>query len=241
MSTKIRNLIQIVSILFVCAITSSQAADANTPARVVLIGDSTVCDYPVQNPERGWGQYLKGYFDDGVVVINLAKSGRSTKTFIKEGLWKMALEKKPDFVLIQFGHNDSHPPAKPEATNAATDYKENLRRYIDEARAIGARPVLITPMVRRIFKPDGTLANELQPYADAMKQVGEEKKVPVIDLHASSKALVEPLGAAGSADMANKPGDNTHFGEKGAKTMAELVMKELPSAAPELKSHLKKK
>lgn len=241
MNTRLSNIVKIASLLFVCATASSRAADVNTPARVVLIGDSTVCDYSAQNPERGWGQYLQSYFDEGVKVINLAKSGRSTKTFIKERLWKMALDKKPDFVLIQFGHNDSHPSERPESTNAATDYKEYLRRYIDEARAIGAKPVLITPMVRRIFRADGILVNELQPYADAMKQVGEEKKVPVIDLHASSRALVEPLGAAGSADMANKPGDNTHFGEKGAMTMAELVMKELPSAAPELVIHLKKK
>src|SRR4051812_13780579 len=152
------------------------AADADTPRRVVLIGDSTVSDYPATMPERGWGQFIQGYFDARrVKVINLAKSGRSTKTFIKEGLWQKALDEKPDFVLIQFGHNDSHPPQKPEATNAATDYKENLRRYIDESRAIGAKPILVTPMVRRIFGENGKLENELQPYADAMKQVGEEK------------------------------------------------------------------
>ncbi len=238
MNTRLCNIVPITLCFFVCVIGSACATDVNNPTRVVLVGDSTVCDYSMQNPERGWGQFLQSYFDEGAKVINVAKSGRSTKTFIKEGLWKIALDKKPDFVLIQFGHNDSHPPQKPEATNAATDYKDNLRRYIEEARAIGAKPVLITPMVRRIFKADGNLINELQPYADAMKQVGEEKKVPVIDLHTSSRALVEPLGPVGSAYMANKPDDKTHFGEKGAKMMVELVMKELPSAAPELKSHL---
>ena len=92
-----------------------------------------------------------------------------------------------------------------------------------------------------MFLKDGKLANELLPYAEAMKQVGVEKQVPVIDLHASSKALVEPLGSAGSAYMANKVGDNTHFGQKGAEAMAKLVMNELPIVAPELKSHLREK
>jgi lysophospholipase L1-like esterase len=221
------------------AFTPANAGNPKSPLRVVIIGDSTVCNYPLDKPQRGWGQFIQDYFNSGVKVINLAKSGRSTKTFIKEGLWQKALDEKPDVVLIQFGHNDSHSPEKPEATNADTDYKEYLRRYIDETRAAGGTPVLVTPMVRRTFGPDGNLKDELQRYADAMKEVGAEKKTPVIDLHASSKALVEPLGPKGSADMANKPGDNTHFNEKGAKAMAELVMKELPAAVPSLKNYLK--
>src|SRR6185436_12431860 len=114
---------------------------------------------------------------------------------------------------IQFGHNDSHGPGHPESTDAATDYQDYLRRYIDEARAMGAAPILVTPMVRRTFDARGKLQDSLQPYADAMKAVGLEKKVPVIDLHASSKHLVEQLGPVAAADMANKKGDATHFNE----------------------------
>jgi len=220
-------------------IVDAGAKDAKDPLRLVLIGDSTVCDYPTNKAQRGWGQYVQGYFKNEVKVINLAKGGRSTKTFIQEGLWNKALAEKPDVILIQFGHNDSHSPDKPEATSASADYKDYLRRYVDETRAAGATPVLITPMVRRNFGPDGKLRDILQPYAEAMKQVGAEKKVPVINLHALSRALVEPLGANGSADMASAPGDNTHFNQKGASAMAELVMKELPTAVPELKIHLK--
>jgi lysophospholipase L1-like esterase len=210
-------------------------------ARIVIIGDSTVCEYPETRPERGWGMYIEERFKPGTVkVTNLAASGRSTKTFIKEGRWKKALEEKPDYVLIQFGHNDSHSSDKPEATDAATDYKDYLRRYIDESRGIGAVPVLVTPMVRRTFGADGKLKDGLQRYADAMKEVGTEKKVPVIDLHASSKKLVEELGSEKSGDMANKEGDSTHFNEKGARAMAELVMKELRVAEPKLKKELKR-
>lgn len=217
----------------------AKAEAVKSPLRLALIGDSTVCDYPTDKPQRGWGQFVQDYFKNEVTVINLAKGGRSAKTFIKEGLWQKTLNEKPDVILIQFGHNDSHAPDKPEATGAGTDYKDYLRRYIDDTRASGGTPILITPMVRRNFGPDGKLRDILQPYADAMKQVGTEKKVPVIDLHTSSWALVEPLGSKGSADMTSAPGDGTHFNRKGAKAMAELVMKELPAAAPILKRHLK--
>jgi len=210
------------------------------PLRVVLAGDSTVCNYPATHPDRGWGQFIEERFKEGSVkVINLAAPGRSTKTFIKEGRWKQALADKPDFVLIQFGHNDSHSPDKPEATDAATEYKDNLGRYIDESRAIGATPILVTPMVRRTFEANGKLTDDLQRYADAMKGVANEKKVTVIDLHASSKELVEKLGPLESAKLANKKGDPTHFNEKGARAMAELVMKELGAAEPRLKANLK--
>ena len=204
----------------------------------MIIGDSTVCEYPQTRVERGWGQFVQERFDD-VTVINLAASGRSTKTFIAEGRWKKALDERPDFVLIQFGHNDSHGPDKPESTDAATTFKDYLRRYIDDSWAIGATPILVTPMVRRTFDSAGKLIDGLAPYADAMKDVANERKVAVIDLHASSRALVEKLGPDASAEMANKKGDATHFNEKGARAMADLVLKDLPTAEPKLKEYLK--
>lgn len=211
---------------------------AAEPLRMVIIGDSTVCEYPESSPSRGWGHYIQEYFKEDIKVVNLAASGRSTKTFIAEGRWKKALAEKPAYVLIQFGHNDSHPAERPEATDAATTFPEFLRRYIDEARAAGAIPVLVTPMVRRLFEGDH-LRDELQPYAAAMQKVAAGKKVPIVNLHDSSKQLVEKLGEAKSAEFANAPADRTHFNAKGAKAMAELVMHELPTAEPSLKAHLK--
>jgi pectin methylesterase-like acyl-CoA thioesterase/lysophospholipase L1-like esterase len=211
---------------------------ADSGVRLAIIGDSTVCEYPSQRPERGWGHYIQDYFKDAVQVMNLAASGRSTKTFIAEGRWQKTLNLKPKFILIQFGHNDSHDPSRPEATDAATTYKDFLRRYIDEARAIGATPILVTPMCRRIFE-GGKLQDALLPYADAMKEIAVEKKVGLVDLHSMSKAYFEKLGETASLETANKAGDQTHFNEKGAKAMAELVMKELPAAAPELKDELR--
>ena len=215
------------------------AAATQTPIPIVIIGDSTVCDYAASRPDRGWGQFITERFRTGTIELtNLAKAGRSTKTFIKEGLWKKALERKPAYILIQFGHNDSHAPDRPESTDAATTYKDFLRRYIDEARAISATPILITPVARRTFAADGTLEDTLQPYADAMKEVAKEKNVPIIDLHATSKQLVAQLGPDKSAKMANKKGDTTHFNEQGARAMADLLMKDLPTAAPSLKELL---
>jgi lysophospholipase L1-like esterase len=212
---------------------------ATRTIRLVIVGDSTVCNYPDNEPTRGWGQFIQGFFNESVRVVNLAKSGRSTKTFLEEGLWQKALDEKPAFVLIQFGHNDSHGPDRPESTDAATSYKAYLRRYVDDARAIGATSILVTPMCRRVFRPDGKLDDALSPYANAMKEVAAENKVGVIDLHKTSGELFQKLGEAGSAELANKPGDRTHFNEKGARAMAELVMSELPGLIPSLRPYLK--
>ncbi len=214
---------------------SPVAARAADPVRIVLIGDSTVCDYPATRPDRGWGQFIAEKFQPGsVTVINLAAAGRSTKTFITEGRWTKVLAEKPAYVFIQFGHNDSHAPDKPESTDAATSYRDFLRRYIDEARAIHATPILVTPMVRRTFGPDGKLADNLTPYADAMKSVAAEKKAALIDLHTASTALIETLGHTAAQTLANKPSDRTHFNEKGARAMADLIIDALPAADSQL-------
>jgi len=236
----IRPILPALFALVVLQIHPLSAADA-PPVKIVIVGDSTVCDYPPESPARGWGQFIADYFDDSVKVVNLAASGRSTKTFIAEGRWAKALDEKPALILIQFGHNDSHAKEKPEATDAATDYPANLRRYIDDARQVGATPVLITPMCRRTFNLDGTLEDILQPYADAMKAVGAEKRVAVIDLHAMSRELYLQLGETNCLELANAPGDRTHFGEKGARKMAELVMSKFAAAAPDWTARLKKR
>lgn len=209
------------------------------PLRLVVIGDSTVADYPPDKPGRGWGMYLAERFSTNVTVLNLAANGRSTKTFLREGRWTRALEREPDFVLIQFGHNDSHAPDKPESTDAATDFRDYLRQYVREARDRDATPILITPVRRRTYDEAGALTDTLQPYADAMKAVGGELDVPVIDLHDLSRALYEKLGPDAVAGLASAPNDRTHFNEAGARAIAELVLGELPRVAPRLALELK--
>lgn len=80
------------------------------PVTIHLVGDSTMADKPnpSENPERGWGQMLPALLPDSVEVRNHARNGRSTRSFIDQGLWAAALaEIRPgDVVFIQFGHND---------------------------------------------------------------------------------------------------------------------------------------
>ena len=228
------------AILFTFALSRVPAAEPAThpPVRLVIVGDSTVCNYPANSTRRGWGMFIQDYFNrDQLQVINLAKSGRSTKTFIHEGLWAAALKDKPYFVLIQFGHNDSHSPDRPEATDARTTYRQYLRQYIDESRAIGAKPVLITPMCRRNFNADGQIVNALLPYANAMKAVAQEEHVPLVDLNKASVGLCNRIGIKASEALACNHSDHTHFNAKGAKEMARLVMQELPVVEPSLQPY----
>lgn len=215
------------------------ATASTRPIKIVIVGDSTVANYPATVPDRGWGQFIGENFNTTVTTINTAKNGRSTKTFISEGLWKKALAEKPDYVLIQFGHNDSHAAAQPEATNAATDFRQYLRQYVDESRASGALPILITPVQRRTYDAAGKLDNSLLPYADAMKAVAAAKSVPLIDLNKTSGQLYDRLGTQANAAVSRNGTDTTHFNERGARWMATLVLRDLLQARPELAPRLK--
>ena len=192
-------------VIAVAVATASLAAEnaaSIKPIRIVLVGDSTVASYvkpPKDRPDlTGWGQVFGAFFTDRVTVLNHAQSGASSKSFIREGRWQKALAAKGDYIFVQFGHNDSHTKDGKPAVAPATDFQDYLRQYIDEARAAGAKPVLVTPVARRTFA-NGKIHTALQPYADAMLKVGREKNVPVIDLHAASMKLFGRLGDQGSA------------------------------------------
>jgi lysophospholipase L1-like esterase len=171
-------------------------------------------------------------------VLNHAQSGRSSKSFIREGLWQKALTAKGDYVFIHFGHNDCSGKGD-RSTDANSDFQDYLRQYIDDSRAAGAKPILVTPVARRTFVA-GKIHTELQPYADAMIKVGKERKVPVIDLHATSMELFNRLGDEGSADLSASASDRGHFSRKGARAMARLIVDAIPTAVPELAPYLKK-
>jgi len=211
------------------------------PIRIVLIGDSTVASYPKPPADRpdltGWGQVLPDFFTDRVTILNRAIGGRSSKSFLREGHWKKALQEKPDYVFIQFGHNDC-PGKGDRSTDPAGDYQDYLRQYIDESRAIGASPILVTSVARRTFSGE-KLTDSLTPYVDAMKAVAAEKQVPVIDLHRASSELFQKLGDAGSADLTASAADRTHFSRKGGIVMARLVVEQIPQAEPRLVPYLK--
>lgn len=151
--------------------------------KIVLVGDSTV------NDQGGWGTGFRGSFKDEVQVTNLALNGRSSKSFRDEGAWAPALAAKPDYILIQFGHNDGPGKGPERETDPRTTYRANLIRYIDEARAIGAKPVLVTSITRRNFDADGKLKTDsLEPYVEATRAAAKEKNVPLLDLYALTRA-----------------------------------------------------
>lgn len=229
---------------FVVALAFSPAAypaAGSAKVRIGIIGASTVQTYAEDGAQRGWGQMLAEYLDPQVSVHNEALAGTSTKSFPPER-WRRILAGKPDFVLIHFAHNDSKSNDPKRYAEPQTTYRENLRRYATEARAIGATPIFVTPNRRRLFR-NGVLTNELQPYADAMKEEGAASGVAVIDLHASSGDLYSRLGEEASTpytlnhlDQEDRPGrgDRTHFTVTGAREMALLIVSEFPRIDPKL-------
>src|SRR5205823_4923699 len=123
--------------------TERPGQESVSKVRIVLVGDSTVAE------NGGWGPAFAQLLGPGAECINRARSGRSSKSYISEGHWQKALEQKPAYVLIQFGHNDMPGKGPDRETDPQTTYREYLARYVDEARAAGAQPVLVTSMTRR--------------------------------------------------------------------------------------------
>lgn len=229
---------------------SSRAAEENTPGeRIVLVGDSTVAS------RTGWGDAFAKLLSPGVECVNLGRGGRSSKSYREEGHWQKALEAKPNWILIQFGHNDQPGKGPERETDAKTTFRENLVRYIAEARTAGAKPVLVTSLTRRNFNAEGKIdPNHLQPgldgkgapfpdalsdYAQATRSVAAEQKVPLIDLNARSIEQMNQLGpkAAVAFDAKTKDPskpDKTHLSAKGAEETAKLIAAEIRKNAPEL-------
>jgi|YelNatPaOPRAMG01_1025707.scaffolds.fasta_scaffold01497_6 lysophospholipase L1-like esterase len=210
----------------------------STKIRIFLIGDSTMANKPLaDNPERGWGQLLPMYFNDNVTIENFARNGRSTKSFINEGIWKTVLNKlEPgDYLFIQFGHNDEKVKDTSRYAPPFTSYKNNLIKFVKEAREKGALPVLITPVNRRKFNSNKKLVDTHGDYPEVVRQVAKEQNVPLIDLYESSKILFSKLGPDGTkkiflwvpkaqyASLPNGKKDDTHFSLYGAEVIAGLV------------------
>jgi lysophospholipase L1-like esterase len=200
--------------------------------KIVLVGDSTV------NDEGGWGTGFTASFDASQVqVTNLAKNGRSSKSFRDEGLWAPALAARPDYILIQFGHNDVPGKGPERETVPETTYRANLIRYIDEARQVGAKPVLVTSIVRRNFDADGKIKRDsLVPYVAVTRQVAAEKNVPLMDLYTLTREQAEKLGPEGclTIDARDKDGkpDHTHLGPEGRRTIGIMAAHELMRVVP---------
>jgi lysophospholipase L1-like esterase len=209
------------------------------PVKIVLVGDSTV------NAGGGWGKGFCAVMTPNVTCINEALNGRSSKSFIDEGAWKKALDDHGDYYLIQFGHNDMKGKGPERETDPETTFAANIRRYIREARAIGAVPVVVTSLSRRNYR-DGVLVQDLKDYSAAARRVGMEEDVTVIDLNAMSVKLLEGMtqpqadefNATGHEDQRaeNKksPTDRTHLNPKGQALFGRMVADNLVRTQVEL-------
>ena len=204
---------------------------------LAIVGDSTVEDYLSGDSKRGWGQMLEASFNQAIAVNNHAAGGRSTKTFLSEKRWDAVLATKPNFVLIQFGHNDSHALDRPESTDANGTYRDNLIRYIKEARVANCEPVLVTPPHRRIFR-NGKLTQGLTPYAKQMRLVASELQVGLIDLYEMTGKHFENLGEEAAIPLFCNEKDRSHFSELGASTLAKMITESLPQTCPGLAKYL---
>jgi len=221
--------------LFFAALLASAFLHAGP--HLILVGDSTVTD------NAGWGLGFRQFLADGVELTNTARGGRSSMSFIKEGSWAKALALKGDYYLIQFGHNDE--PGKPGRSTTEEEYRGYMTRYIDETRAAGATPVLVTSLVRRQFdKQDSHKINSsLQSRVEIVRAIALEKNVPLVELHDRSKELCEKLGKEGclvfSPPKENGQFDGTHLNTEGYVRFGRIVAEELGRAVPELAPFLR--
>lgn len=216
--------------------------------KIFLAGDSTMSIKDTKAyPETGWGMPFVYFWDSSVTIVNRAKNGRSTKTFLSEGLWKSIYDEAGpgDYVIIQFGHNDE---AKDKGERYATPdtFRMLLTKFVMETRDKGATPILFTPVSRRKFDTEGVAIETHKEYSAYVKEVAVKEKVLLIDLDTKSRELYQQFGKDGSkllflqlqpGEHPNYPDgrdDNTHFNELGARLIAQLILKELKGLNIEL-------
>lgn len=227
----------LIMIFPLCAILAF-VGDERKKTKLWLIGDSTMSIKETRAyPEAGWGMPFKFMFDTTLVVDNRARNGRSTKTFMSEGLWRSVTDEmqEGDWVFIQFGHNDEV-KEKVTAYTTPDEFRQNLRKYIADTRDKKGNPVLLTPVSRRKFA-DTLQVETHKEYSALVREVATSENVPLIDLDQLSMALYQRFGKEGSkllflqlspGEHPNYPDgkqDNTHFNELGARLVAQLVLK----------------
>lgn len=207
---------------------------------IFLCGNSTVVDQD-NEPWASWGQMIPRFFTDKVCFANYAESGESSNTFINGNRLKKALSqmKAGDYIFVEFGHNDEK--QKRPGCGAWGHFIYSLKIYIDEARARGAYPVLVTPTQRRNFKDD-KLVDTHGEFPEAVKFIAEKTGTPVIDLQQMTTILYETLGVEDSKKAlvhypaGTWPGqtkafaDNTHFNPYGAYQIAKCVIEGIKKA-----------
>lgn len=208
----------------VCGIEISKADDIPT---LYLLGDSTVCDQPLE-PWNSWGQMLPRFFKPDIAVANYAESGESLKSSLgARRIDKvMRIIKPGDWLMVQFGHNDM----KDKTPNALETYKANLKKFVADARAKGATPILITSMERK----NGIEKDTLADYPAKVRELAQEDQVPLIDLHKMSKILYRAM----KVDLDKAFQDGTHHTTYGSYQLAKCVLQGIRESQPDLAKHI---
>jgi lysophospholipase L1-like esterase len=225
--------------------------------KVIFVGDSTVKNGSGEGGKGqwGWGDRISWFFDTRrIEVINRAHGGRSSRTFISEGKWDAVLEtlEKGDFVLIQFGHNDSSPvndtsrargtirgvgEETEEIDNLLTGKHETvhsfgwyLRRYVGDTKAKGAVPILVSPVPRKDFE-SGRIKRNAGDYGGWARQIAEAENAPFIDLNEMAAEALDRIAAAFGLRVVDAyfKDDHTHNSLVGANMNAALVVKGIKS------------
>lgn len=205
---------------------------------VFLLGDSTCAPKEDDTrPETGWGMYFENYINSSWSVRNLAMNGRSTKSFLEEGVFDQCLAELEagDFVFIQFGHNDSKEDNE-RYTEPWSTFQGNLACMAESVHSKSATPVFLTPIARRKFFSDGTLLQTHGEYPHAMLSLCQARGYACIDMNKTTFSLLEQMGREGSKELflhlkagehPNYPegiSDDTHLNEKGARVVCSLII-----------------
>jgi rhamnogalacturonan acetylesterase len=239
------SLLALLSLMILCLGTAraNQAAPATLPT-LWIIGDSTVKNGT--HGLQGWGDPISASFDPTKIhVENCARGGRSSRTFQTEGLWNAVLTRiKPgDFVLMQFGHNDGGSPTTSyraslkgigDETRTITNPKTNqpetvhtygwyMNKYVAEAKAKGATPIVLSPIPRDIWTGAKVNRSRDNDYGGWAAQVAQAEKVPFIDLNAITSDKYDAMGFD-KVKSAYFPGDHTHTNPAGAQVNAASVV-----------------
>jgi lysophospholipase L1-like esterase len=209
-------------------------AEPLAPYKIILVGDSTMA------PHSGWGgAFCAKHVKSSVACVNAGRGGRSTRSYRQEGSWDIALAEakvpgyRATWVLIQFAHNDQS--SRPERwTDETTEFPANLRRFVDEVKAAGATPVLITPLTRREFK-DGKLRNTLASWSDQVRGVAKAMDVPLVDLNALSARQAQEMGAETATKLAQEAPTPEELAA--AKAGTTLPARPAPPAPPPIEGN----
>ncbi|MBP84032.1 MAG: hypothetical protein CMO61_09335 [Verrucomicrobiales bacterium] len=222
------------ALIFLLVLSVCQAQEKTVT--IGLIGDSTVAE------QSGWGPAFAERFDSRATILNYAKSGATLQALSKK--LDELVQHQPDYVLIQFGHND-------QKRYDTTVYHDHLKSYVERIQKAGGQAVIVSSVTRRSFDANGKIVSNLvknekynyratlTDYAEAAEAVTEELNLPFIDLHRISIAHHNQIGREESMTYNFKEGDKTHFNKKGAEAIAGLILEELKTVVPELAAYLK--